>query len=352
MDNSNHTEQHTFQFRGVFIPADVLHKLLDGEIDKTELMVLVMVDSLVTSKGPGCFATNGYFASSLGLSVKRIEAAVSSLRKQGLLTSYYQDWKGGNRRFLETSWSRVRPPSRNEGLPPSPGEGGGSSQNEGHNTYKNEQYKNKGEGAGAPVPPISRKPTGMDVAARTKVSFTPAMLYCAKRLRKILRLHRPVWPVTEGSYDYWAEQLQVLANRLQGDTDQIDDLLDWMEANINTIKKPTITCAKQFVQHFSWLQDQMNKVKENPKAALPDPSKLPEYTKHTVVEMRKRVVKVQRPDQDGYLQETRLHPTKVTYATTLKGSRMVWEEYSVEGDSRSFSQSYEDSLPTVYEDSP
>lgn len=212
----------------------------------------------------------------------------------------------------------------------------------------NKTIRNTGEGADAPVPPVFGKPMGMDVTAKVKKTPTAAMFHFESRLRTILR-QRTDWPVSNGTRLHWAGELQVLANRLGGDTDQIENLLDWMEVNIKSIKRPSITCAKQFVQHFGWLTDIMNKAKKDPKSLFPDPTDLPESSKHTVIEMRSRRVQIIHPGDDsgtGYT-TSRLAPTKVTYAIDWQGSKQVWREYSVEG-----SDGYPCKMPVFYEPRP
>ena len=55
--------------------------------------------------------------------------------------------------------------------------------------------------------------------------------------------------------EVWAKAFKALHSRLGKDWSRIDSLLDWYERNVNSIDRPTVLDAKQFVDQFGWLED-------------------------------------------------------------------------------------------------
>src|SRR5687768_1005179 len=78
-------EQHDFKYRGTLVPPEVMHLLSDGKIDTTEFTLLSVIDSLVDSKGEGCWASNAYLGWMLDRHPDQISRIIQSLKKQGLL---------------------------------------------------------------------------------------------------------------------------------------------------------------------------------------------------------------------------------------------------------------------------
>ncbi len=81
------------------------------------------------------------------------------------------------------------------------------------------------------------------------------------RLHTILRSKRPVVPITSASRTTHAEHLRLLFNSLAEDGERINRLLKWYANAIHTLTRPVITSGKQFKEHFTWLEDHMNKKK-------------------------------------------------------------------------------------------
>lgn len=96
-------EEHAPQFRGVWIPVEVLSLFHAGELSATDMLLLVTIDSLV-APGKGCYASNEYLGERTRRSVTKTSNAISRMKKTGLLR---QVGFNGTRRFLETAWSRV-----------------------------------------------------------------------------------------------------------------------------------------------------------------------------------------------------------------------------------------------------
>lgn len=97
------SQQPKFQFRGTFLPAEIIHRLVEGKISKAKLLILIVVESLVECRGKGCWADNHYFANSLGLAANYVSNCIHEMIADGLLKISYRDGK----RNLETAWSRT-----------------------------------------------------------------------------------------------------------------------------------------------------------------------------------------------------------------------------------------------------
>lgn len=99
------TEHHKKQFRGCWIPAEIIDLLQDGELSCQEIVLLAMIDSLVTPER-GCYASNNYLGKILGVSATRTSQIISGLIDKGLVIKVSFD---GRRRHLETIWSKIDP---------------------------------------------------------------------------------------------------------------------------------------------------------------------------------------------------------------------------------------------------
>ena len=95
---------HNKQFRGWFIPVDIIDLFDDAKITAKEMLLLSLIDSLVSAKGEGCFASNEYLGNKLQLGGDRIQRMVSNLKKLGLVKQVKFD---GRKRYLETVFSRI-----------------------------------------------------------------------------------------------------------------------------------------------------------------------------------------------------------------------------------------------------
>ncbi len=105
---SESSEHHEPKFRGTWTPAEVHHLLAEGEVTPTEFVLLTVIDSLVDSRGKGCWASNAYLAERLRKTPDHIKHLIGGLKAMGLLKQV--GWKrieGRDYRLLETAWSRV-----------------------------------------------------------------------------------------------------------------------------------------------------------------------------------------------------------------------------------------------------
>ena len=100
-------------FRGCWCRAELFDLLESKSIDPREMVLLMVVDSLVNSKGGDCYASNEYLGDVLGTSERHIKRMIFHLHEMGLVR---RTGFNGRRRTLVTAWSRVpqpRHPDRN-----------------------------------------------------------------------------------------------------------------------------------------------------------------------------------------------------------------------------------------------
>lgn len=108
-------EQHEFQFRGVWLPADVMKLLEEGTINAKAVVLLAMVDALVSPKR-GCYASNAYLGKRIGSSAETVRRLLAQLEELGLVV---RTLRNGFRREIETAWSRQGVHKSVEGPPQS-----------------------------------------------------------------------------------------------------------------------------------------------------------------------------------------------------------------------------------------
>lgn len=98
-------EAPKFQFRGVHLPAEVILQLTEKKLNRTDLLVLILVEALVTPRGRGCWASNKYIARSIGVHFQNVSQSIQKLSdpEYGLLVVTTENGV----RYLETAWSRT-----------------------------------------------------------------------------------------------------------------------------------------------------------------------------------------------------------------------------------------------------
>lgn len=213
--NNDRQEHHQFQFRGIHLPALVVTMLADRQINRTELSLLIMVESLVQAGGDGCYATNPYFGKRLELHRFNVAKLISRLKSRGLLIVT----NAGGRRFLETCWSRTtaeRETIAQTTMPP-------VAQSAIQNKYK----KNK-------VSPLTRSARPQADTALTDQHFK-----WADRLKSTIvngLRHRAGW-----SRRAWATQMRLAADNTS--PDRVERCLAWFEKNY---LKFTLQSASRF----------------------------------------------------------------------------------------------------------
>ncbi len=92
--------QSKFYFQGIFVPAQIIQKILDREISERDLLFLMLVRGLTEKPGKGCYANRDYLADALGVTRGRISQIITKLKDLRLLKEYSK--KGT--RYYEATW--------------------------------------------------------------------------------------------------------------------------------------------------------------------------------------------------------------------------------------------------------
>jgi len=94
-------------FRGCWMRAEIFYLIEEGRITPSEAIMVMMIDSLVNSKGEECFASNQYLGDQMGIKKTRVSEMINKLKKLGLVIQTRFD---GHTRYLSTAWSHIDMP--------------------------------------------------------------------------------------------------------------------------------------------------------------------------------------------------------------------------------------------------
>lgn len=247
------------QFRGTFAPADLHHLLYDGKITTTEFVLLQIVDSLVNSRGLGCWASNEYLAKRCGVKVRQLQSMVSHLIGIGALKrTGWHELHGTKFRLLETSWSRIIP--QVDGCT----DAVNCTQGDAVECTQRNTIGKKGGEAAPPAPPENSGLLGNSSPQNVKKSSAPPTkeekqaLQWVDQLRATLRSHKKqVHDTTNSNRSTQAARFLKLWKDIGKDTALVQNVLDWWCANFP--EKPEVHSANQFCNCFHWLEGLMNK---------------------------------------------------------------------------------------------
>lgn len=99
------------QFSGVFIPREVL---LDADISASGKIIFAIIQSLDNDKG--CFASNDYIGTMLGLSESSVRASIGDLIKKNYITRFVDE--SGNRTIRTCTTISLADPQQKTGDTP------------------------------------------------------------------------------------------------------------------------------------------------------------------------------------------------------------------------------------------
>jgi hypothetical protein len=245
-----------YQFRGIFLPAEIVMRIVNGELNSTDIAVLVVVESLVKHKGEGCYATNQYLADAAGKSKMFISETISKLVKMGLLVSSTQIVQKRHIRYLETCWSRTA----NEPTFKSPeGEGvrvkplGGGKGETLTPTIKSIKYKTvtKRNGGFSPI--------SFGTNATSSISDNAKVL--SKEFYESLFKRNKI-TTTRGRHK-WAGFIEELLKVRS--YDKVKHAIEWIPKNLDRDEfVPQIQCAKQLLERFVNVEKAMKRYGEWP----------------------------------------------------------------------------------------
>lgn len=232
----------TFQFRGVFLPAQIIEKIAKREITLTELSLLLLIEAFV-EKGKGCWASNAYFADLLDTTPHFVSDCVNVLVRQGLLISEERE----GTRWLETCWSGEM--DRTEKTGPHPEKSVQAIPKKREQNIMIE-YKDKIESFLG------------ETKKRSSRSIDSKYLDWAKRLERVIS------QVYKLSPDFhlikWAKAFQSGLKQVQGDDSRIDSALDLLQKNGHDFP---VTCPKHFFNQLPFIE-QSAKKKASPQGKL------------------------------------------------------------------------------------
>jgi hypothetical protein len=259
-----------FQFRGIWLPAEIIEQFLEGSLNKTDLLLLIVIESLVENRGRGCFATNAYLAKATGSkNGVYISQCISKLVKAKLVKITNKTVNRKPARYLETSWSRSV--QENSGYSPEL-KGGYSSQ---LYPYNEGVIKIKEEGASASLPPPS-PPSITSSNTKPKPEIELEFLQGAERLHRCL-IRRKIGIMGQYSQEEWAIEFRrlkkwIAKQKLKGVYWAKDlgvfcqlDRCGFEAREIKTFKFPEVHNAKQFcdLMRHGWMRDSCKKARKH-----------------------------------------------------------------------------------------
>ena len=264
-----------WQFRDQKVPARLCHLLQQGRISATDLLLCFVIDALVRPQGEktgrGCYANNSFLSRAVNAASNYVSGRIHHLARYGLLLVFWVDGV----RYLEMEWSRTA--EERQALCGKYGRTCRRAYKELLDKLDSRRDTGKpvAPPTGKPVAPPTGKPeviykeenerrrngrgiSPQGFANSNGKDISPRFYQMGDRLRQILRSKRPLVQVGRSSRLRWAEEMQILWRGLGKDeaaVKRIQDMLDWLEGNINKIDRPTIRDAEQYRKHFHWLED-------------------------------------------------------------------------------------------------
>lgn len=301
---------HKRMARGVWIPMEIWERFESNSLNDAQLKVLMFIDSLVDSKGIGCWASNQYLATKLNMTPNHISSIIRFLKGE-------QTDKEGNKisdtlviqagwvtvqhlkyRILETIWSRILLADEDESIEEAQSRIEASIKSltkgksvkveldpdvfrnrngrvmkirkgtltrirkEMNTSYRSIEGDRGIENSHPPLNYSSKKNKSESISSKGFLDHPQECYEWNDRLRKILHSRRPKWPVQEYQRKTGAKEFARLLKAFHGDKEKIETQLTRLSECINNISKPTIVSAKQFckLETFLWLKDVMDKL--------------------------------------------------------------------------------------------
>ena len=252
---SQPTERHAPQFRGTFAPADLWHLLHESKITPTELVLLQLIDSLVNSRGEGCWASNAYLGTCIGRHPTHISKMIAKLTRMKLLIRCEPKvTKNDSVRVLETAWSRIKITIADEGDGLRTSAKGATHRCVGGATHRCVAIEeNRGIGEGEERSASPRTPPKSSLK-ESKGRQDEECRLGASHLRQALRKNNK--PPRGNTADKWEDAFRLL--RDQDKEKNWMKVLRWYCKQIPRFKElglPRIADGKEFRARFDWIKD-------------------------------------------------------------------------------------------------
>lgn len=230
--------------RGVWIPPEIFEMQRTGQLGPTEIVLLSIIEGL--SKGPdGCYATNGYLAERMGLSVDRVRRVISKLRGLGLVV-----WGGfdGRTRYLRTTIGATTPESLDRAETPSP-------------TGRKRPPESTTLGSTSLSPQPGGVAEGFGVAVNVAAPTTQFDTDIATQLLAATRrFFGPGHPVTrKARLSNWADHIRRLRVLDEVPPDKITAVMDWYSENIGGDFVPQVFSGKSFRHKYPALESALHR---------------------------------------------------------------------------------------------
>lgn len=253
-------EVHKAQFRGAWIPVEILDQFHSKTINATEMVLLVTIDSLVHPKR-GCYASNEYLAGQVQTTPDHVQRMLRKLVGLGLVFRTIDK----NVRALTTVWSRItieKPPSggyEGRGVAFLPGgDGICATQSITENKYT--------EAAAPEVPSadVGKAKTTMGYVGftattpkETKGSPLPHQESWAAALRQ--SIYDKGRGVTRWSKRSWANEFRKLQDTDGVSAERISEVLAWYGKHMGGEYIPQAYCAEAFRRKFVAIEGAMQR---------------------------------------------------------------------------------------------
>jgi hypothetical protein len=230
-------EQHTFQFRGTWVPPSAFRLLINRKVTTTQLAVLLIVDAFSNPNGEGCFASNKYIGIALDIQPTHVSHIVTKLIRMKLLKSKMK----GIRRYLKAYWDKSNH-SAGSAMYPSAGSATISNTVKKKNTLPGPERAGRGENSMGFIKTKTSIPKGV----------TPRHRILAKKLHKAVS--EKTCLKRKANINVWAKEFVLLDK--EASEERVDKVLIWYTANLQEVKKQAF-CASSFRSKFADLEAMM-----------------------------------------------------------------------------------------------
>jgi hypothetical protein len=248
------------QYRGSWIPPEMMKLLGLGKVSALEVVLLAMIDSHV-SEEQGCWAGNEYLALKMNTTEDWICRMISKLKKMGLVTQVAFD---GRHRYLETEWSRMsdkarttlqnRPGPQSEAdLDQSPSNSTSDSKVEGHSMLEpdgsnSDSVESSSKNTKSPekrsAGPLSSNSNNSKKGRKRKSKPSNFDKNASRKLQQVVESFRKVNKNSNTSR--WPEQFRLIREEDGVSKDEIKKTLMWYEKNIGGSYIPVAYSARIF----------------------------------------------------------------------------------------------------------
>jgi hypothetical protein len=253
--------QDEHQFRYVIIPGSIFELVADGVISRAQAWLLGLIDSLVKTRGEGCWASNAWLAKRCAVSIRQLQRDLLSLRELGLIVDSKKPKMVRDEpvRTLETTWSRaaeIKLPPRHKRHPPMTEMSPPSDINVIQVDTDREGKTERDRRLSSPPPKVNLSSIKIDGWAKATA---------AKLRRLVTKEMNQISPYKASD---WEKEFVRLRASLDGNEHVIDETLDWFSQNWRGLKGRFFS-AKSFCKNFTMFLEMSKRelLIHNPKGA-------------------------------------------------------------------------------------